>query len=133
GFLVYRMKYANNLKRFILHIKKWIWESETKLNSSHIQAPIKHNFSSPFIKELSQRYEGKLLLKEEISLPIAIFQKLVNSHYFVPITSIQKHTFYNRCVRCHNKENSYFAKIPCLKCNKTHIYCRKCILMGRVM
>src|SRR5699024_9348351 len=38
-----------------------------------------------------------------------------------------------RCGRCFQKNPSQFAKIPCIRCGKDHLYCRHCIEMGRIM
>ena len=36
-------------------------------------------------------------------------------------------------MRCGNEKPSLFATIPCHRCHKIHLYCRKCIEMGRVI
>src|SRR5699024_4970163 len=36
-------------------------------------------------------------------------------------------------MRCGNTKRSFLGKITCAVCQHTHLYCRKCIEMGRVM
>lgn len=83
--------------------------------------------------KLSYRFFGKLLLKKEIPLPDDFFQLLITHGYFTPKKSIKKNFLKIQCQRCNNQKRSLFAKFPCQLCNDQHIYCRKCIEMGRVM
>lgn len=82
--------------------------------------------------ELSARFSGKLLLREEIPLDEATFQKLVYARYFKETESIARVNFGYQCQRCSNKKRHLFGEMPCHTCKKTHIYCRKCIEMGRI-
>lgn len=86
-----------------------------------------------YLNELARRYGGKLLLRSEIALHDSTFQKLLAYHYFTAVPSIQKSLFTTRCVRCNNEKSFLLANIRCERCNKTHLYCRSCIQMGRVM
>lgn len=85
------------------------------------------------ILQYTHRYHGKLLLREEYDIPPHIFTYLIDHHYITPIPSIRKTLLSTLCVRCHNQNSTYFANISCARCQKTHIYCRACINMGRVM
>lgn len=82
---------------------------------------------------LSKRFAGKLLLKQEIPLDEEVFQKYLSIGDFTAIPSIKRTFLVNRCNRCGNQQSALFARIPCYKCHKKHLYCRKCIEMGRVM
>ncbi|TMN21359.1 DNA/RNA helicase [Lentibacillus cibarius] len=84
-------------------------------------------------QELSHRYAGKLLLRNEIHLNHPLFQTLLNTSYFSPQSAIKKNYFHDQCQRCGNQKRSLFGHLPCYMCGKTHVYCRKCIDMGRVM
>jgi competence protein ComFA len=86
----------------------------------------------PNLKELSTQYDGKLLLRKEILLDDHVFQQLLSSNYLTERKSIIRKNLKYQCQRCGNKTAYLFAKIPCLLCNYTHVYCRKCIEMGRV-
>ncbi|PAV31011.1 DNA/RNA helicase [Virgibacillus profundi] len=84
-------------------------------------------------QHLVKRFSGKLLLRKEIPLDEPDFQQLLSTHSFTPIKSIHKKNFIYQCQRCGNRQRSLFAHIPCQSCKKTHLYCRNCIEMGRVM
>ena len=84
-------------------------------------------------EELAFRYSGKLLLRREIPLSDSSFQHLLHLSYFTPISSFTYRLFEKQCRRCGNQKPSLLGKIPCPHCRKTHLYCRKCIQMGRVM
>lgn len=81
----------------------------------------------------AMRFAGKLLLRSEIPLDDDLFRQLVSSGYFKPFPAITRKFFQHQCTRCSNQDPSLFAKIPCSTCKKEHLYCRKCIEMGRVM
>lgn len=82
---------------------------------------------------LAFRYAGKLLLRDEIHLDDTLFHTLINQGYFHKTPSIERYFLYARCMRCGNRKHSMMGHIPCKKCGKTHLYCRNCIQMGRVM
>jgi len=82
---------------------------------------------------LANRYEGKLLLRNEIAIDEKSFQHLLTLRYFTSIPSIEKRMIATTCMRCNNIEPSLFGTIPCAKCERSHLYCRKCIEMGRIM
>lgn len=85
------------------------------------------------LENLSKAFSGRILLRKEIHLDKPTFQQLLKHQYLLPQQSIRKRIFTSQCLRCGNEKNSLFAKIPCSICNATHLYCRKCIQMGRVM
>ncbi|ASK62721.1 DNA/RNA helicase [Virgibacillus phasianinus] len=82
---------------------------------------------------LALRYSGKLLLRKEIPLDHATFQQLLNQQQFIPHASIIRKFSGPKCNRCNNQKRSLFGIIPCQICRKQHLYCRKCIEMGRVL
>lgn len=84
-------------------------------------------------ESLSHRYAGKILLRAEILLSQTTFHKLLAKDYFTTTPSIISKKFTFECQRCHNQKRSLFAMIDCARCRETHVYCRKCIEMGRVL
>lgn len=84
-------------------------------------------------EKLSYRYAGKILLREEIPLTEMEFQKYVKKSYFTTMQSILSKNNAYECQRCHNQKRSLFGIIECARCNQNHVYCRKCIEMGRVL
>lgn len=83
--------------------------------------------------ELYRRYAGKLLLRSEILVDDPFFEQLVKDGYLTPKPSIKKTWGHYKCQRCGNQKPSLFGTLPCYNCKRTHVYCRKCIDMGRVM
>ena len=93
-----------------------------------MQQNIMENFS-----ELATVLDGKLLRIEEIPFKSTMIELLLSKKLLDTKPAITKTLLTTTCKRCGNKDNRYFAEIPCKKCSRTHLYCRKCIEMGRVM
>lgn len=87
----------------------------------------------PTLDEISKSLDGKLLRRQEIPLDTNTINRLLENQFIQAKPSIRKTPLTNQCMRCDNRDKLYFAKIPCACCNKTHLYCRKCIQMGRIM
>lgn len=79
------------------------------------------------------RYFGKILLREEIHFSDSDFQENLTNGNFITVPSIVFKNLSYECQRCHNKKRSLFAMIDCARCGETHVYCRKCVEMGRVL
>ena len=84
------------------------------------------------LDELSLQYSGKLLLRKEIPLDEPSFQQLLTTNQLRATVSINRKRFSSQCQRCGNQKNYLFANLPCQICGEIHLYCRKCIEMGRV-
>jgi competence protein ComFA len=70
---------------------------------------------------------GKQLLREEIPF------ELVDS----PMISKKSGILFDKkgralCNRCGNSDSELLAEFPCAQCGKKCVYCRSCIMMGRV-
>src|SRR5690625_213280 len=91
------------------------------------------NAPSEQLLDLAKHFFGKLLTRSEIPLPESFFQQLLSHAYFIPTPSIIQKQFYYECQRCYNRKRSLFATLPCISCEEDHVYCRKCIVMGRVI
>lgn len=85
------------------------------------------------IELLAKRLAGKLLRRQEIPLESEMIDLLLKRQFLQTIPAIKKNLLFSKCMRCGNESNLFFAKIPCALCKKTHLYCRKCIEMGRIM
>lgn len=83
------------------------------------------------LEQFIARFAGKLLLRKEIPLEEPLLETLQLSNYFKAVPSIEKRFSKTRCKRCNNKNKDLLARFPCKKCARAHIYCRKCIEMGR--
>lgn len=85
------------------------------------------------IQEAAKVLDGKLLSRTEIPFDSTTIDKLLAMHYLQATPAIKRYLFFNQCSRCTNLKPQFFAKIPCGICHKTHVYCRNCIEMGRMM
>lgn len=88
---------------------------------------------STWIKNQAYRYTGKLLLRHEIPLNDKTLNYLIKERIFESTPSFKNKILIKQCLRCGNKKDSLLGVIPCLNCQSTHLYCRNCIEMGRVM
>lgn len=82
---------------------------------------------------LAQKFTGKLLLRDEIHLSEPLFRQLHLAGKFTAIPSFKKNLHSDQCMRCNNKKPSLIGTIHCATCKKSHIYCRKCLEMGRIL
>jgi competence protein ComFA len=85
-----------------------------------------------FNPELQQLLTGKQLLLEDISLPPEEIQTHYENGYVTYRKGIESNGNLPCCVRCGNKEPQWFSQFPCSRCNQTCLYCRKCLMMGRI-
>src|SRR5690625_3219025 len=88
---------------------------------------------STWIKNQAYRYTGKLLLRHEIPLNDKTLNYLIKEKIFESTPSFKNKILIKQCLRCGTTKHSLLGEIPCLNCKRTHLYCRKCIEMGRVM
>ncbi|MFS0750794.1 DEAD/DEAH box helicase [Oceanobacillus sp. 1P07AA] len=86
--------------------------------------------SSPLL--ISYYFSDKLLLEEEIPLPMKCLQTLISTHQLIPVKTIIRKGLSIQCVRCGNKNRNFFSTYPCSLCNQNHFYCRNCIQMGKI-
>lgn len=89
--------------------------------------------STEKIDELNRKYDGKLLTRNEIDLKEEDLTLLITSSFFQPIRALKITFFQTICQRCNNRDIELFAEIHCARCNQTHLYCRNCIQMERMM
>ncbi len=94
---------------------------------------VQSSLPDEILKQYALRYDGKLLLQEEYFLSSSMFQTLINEQILSPVTPIKRTILSIKCERCHNTKKHLFATIPCVRCQKEHVYCRYCLQMGRIM
>lgn len=86
------------------------------------------NPSYAFNKNLQLSLQGKKLLIDELSFSLDEIQEHYLNGYCTYTPGIEKNT----CKRCGNDNKSLFSSFPCARCGKECIYCRNCIMMGRI-
>ncbi|MED3561614.1 DEAD/DEAH box helicase [Bacillus xiapuensis] len=73
---------------------------------------------------------GKQLLLDDIP------SDEIQAHYENGYVTYRKGIDYNGklpvCARCGNKDPQRFARFPCSRCGEMCLYCRHCIMMGRI-
>lgn len=76
---------------------------------------------------------GKQMLPEQFSTYNILPQELLEKQYITSIPAMTKNIFTSVCHRCGNSNRLYMGEIDCQRCDQAHLYCRKCIQMGRVL
>ncbi|NRD76677.1 DEAD/DEAH box helicase [Bacillus sp. BRMEA1] len=122
--------------RFIITENKLIpsHSNEDSLKISEIpsisQPQINPHFT--YNQELQHLLTGKQILLEDIPHP---FEE-IHTHYENGYITYRKGIEYIGkkpiCNRCGTKSPKWFAAYPCARCGETCLYCRKCLMMGRI-
>ncbi|WP_066315094.1 DEAD/DEAH box helicase [Bacillus sp. FJAT-29814] len=123
--------------RFIIKNNKLIMQkffTEDSLKISQIpaipQQPPGSNY--PYNHDLQKLLTGKQLLLDDIPFRHDELQ----THYDNGYVTFRKGIEYNGkkpvCTRCGNKDPQWFASYPCARCGETCLYCRHCLMMGRI-
>ncbi|MCM3763488.1 hypothetical protein [Neobacillus niacini] len=123
--------------RFIIKNNKLIMQkffTEDSLKISQIpaipQPPPDSNY--PYNHDLQKLLTGKQFLLDDIPFQHDNLQ----DHYENGYITFRKGIDYNGkkpiCTRCGNKDPQWFAVYPCARCGETCLYCRHCLMMGRI-
>lgn len=87
---------------------------------------------SAFSEELQHHLAGRKLLKSEIPFSPELLE-MHKKHGWIHYEQGIRGEFPNCiCLRCGNQEAHLFAVFPCAHCGKSSVYCRNCLMMGRV-
>ena len=94
--------------------------------------PTSPNPNFPFNPKLQNFLSGRILLLEEIPFPLKELHQHAMEGYidYKPGIERAKKGFY--CNRCGNDHQRLFSSFSCFRCGQNCVYCRKCIMMGRV-
>ncbi|WP_045518226.1 DEAD/DEAH box helicase [Neobacillus niacini] len=94
------------------------------------QPSLNPNF--PYNPDLQLLLSGKQLLLDDLPFPLDEIQ----THYENGYITYRKGIEYSRnkpvCSRCGNKTENWFGQFPCSRCGEICLYCRKCLMMGRI-
>lgn len=94
------------------------------------QPPIHPSFR--FAAEFQQHLTGKQLLFEEIPFSLTDIESHYENGYISHRKGIIQKGSAHVCARCGNSDPQWFAEMPCSRCGQTELYCRKCLMMGRI-
>jgi competence protein ComFA len=91
------------------------------------------NLKYPMNVNLQQLLTGKQLLMDDLPYTLQEIQSHYENGYIIYRKGIDYLTSHKPiCVRCGNQEQHWFGSFPCSRCDETCLYCRKCLMMGRV-
>ncbi|MCM3567402.1 DEAD/DEAH box helicase [Neobacillus mesonae] len=94
------------------------------------QPPLNPNFS--FNPELQKLLIGKQLLIDDLPYQLEEIQNHYDHGYITFRKGIEYAGKTPVCARCGNNEQQWFAIYPCTRCGEDCLYCRKCLMMGRI-
>ncbi|WP_404329918.1 DEAD/DEAH box helicase [Mesobacillus maritimus] len=92
--------------------------------------PLQPSFS--FNHDLQHYLSGKQLLLEDIPFSLEEIQQHYQNGYLVYRKALLQHGRQHECLRCGTKEPRWFSTFPCARCSENCVYCRQCLMMGRV-
>ena len=87
-------------------------------------------FTKHELQHMARQLSGKLLLKSEFPFQGDMVERLLEQKIVKAIPAITQKYFSYKCNRCQNDQRSKFAMMPCLTCEREHVYCRNCVVMG---
>jgi competence protein ComFA len=91
------------------------------------------NSSFEFDVKLQQILYGKMLLLDELLLPLETIQKHYENGFVMYNKGVVTTKYGWQCNRCGNEKDHLFASFSCFRCKSERcVYCRNCIMMGRV-
>ena len=94
------------------------------------QPPLNPDF--PFDQELQNLLAGKQLLLSDLPFSIDLIQSHYENGYLEYRKSIAIENHQPICIGCRNQEPHLFASFQCASCQEECMYCRNCIMMGKM-
>lgn len=85
-----------------------------------------------FSPELQRFLFGRMLLLNEIPFSKEEINVHIKNGYIEKVPGLRRSNTGWLCHRCDNRIGRLFSKFPCASCGKDCVYCRKCLMMGRV-
>lgn len=75
---------------------------------------------------------GKQLLVDDLPFSLEEIQEHYENGYLIYRKGIEMNDKKVKCARCGTTDPGAFAEFPCSRCGEQDVYCRKCLMMGRV-
>jgi competence protein ComFA len=82
--------------------------------------------------DLHKMLAGKQLLVDELPFPLEEIHQHYENGYLFYRRGLEINDKKLKCERCGTTDPASFAEFPCSRCGETDVYCRKCLMMGRV-
>lgn len=92
--------------------------------------PVNTSFS--FNEDLQKLLAGRMLLLEEVPFSLETVHEHVLHGYIRYEKGIDWLNGTYACNRCGNRKRRLLGKFPCARCGQGCVYCRQCIMMGRI-
>lgn len=90
------------------------------------------NSSFPINPDLQKILVGKQLLVDDLPFTFEEIQEHYENGQLVYRKGIEMHDHSLKCSRCGTTDPDWFAEFPCARCGETDVYCRNCLMMGRI-
>lgn len=90
------------------------------------------NPSFVYNPELQKMLAGKQLLMDDLPFSLDEIQEHYENGQIVYLKGIYEENHKLKCTRCGTSDPDWFAEFPCARCGENDVYCRKCLMMGRV-
>lgn len=88
--------------------------------------------ASEYSRNLQSLLESRHLLKSELPFPDDVIDWHIQKGLIKAEKPIEETTKGFVCKRCGQDHQALFARYPCYACNQQCVYCRSCVMMGRV-
>lgn len=82
--------------------------------------------------DLHKMLAGKQLLVDELPFSLDEIHQHYENGYLVYRRGLEISDRKLKCERCGTTNRASFAEYPCSRCGETDVYCRECLMMGRV-
>jgi competence protein ComFA len=92
--------------------------------------PANHSYRTN--PDLQKMLVGKQLLIDGLPFSLEVIQEHYENGYLIYRKGIEMNDKKVKCARCGTTDPIVFAEFPCSRCGEMDIYCRKCLMMGRV-
>ncbi len=124
------MRFLVKENKIIPKFKFSVDESSFTISNLPELPGISTNHSFAYNPDLQKMLTGKQLLLDELPFPLEEIQQHYENGYLVYRKGINHPQL--TCTRCGNRNPSWFAEISCSRCGEVEVYCRKCLMTGRV-
>ncbi|WP_225220896.1 DEAD/DEAH box helicase [Bacillus norwichensis] len=85
-----------------------------------------------FSPKLQQFLHGRILLLNEIPFPKEEIDLHIKNGWIEKRPGLSSDSSGWLCHRCHNQIRRFYTTFPCALCRRDCVYCRRCLMMGRV-
>jgi competence protein ComFA len=121
------------IKENKLTLQKSFTEDSLRISQIPTIPQLPSNPDFLYNRDLQKLLTGKQLLLDDIPFPLDEIQ----AHYDNGYITYRKGIEYGNgkkpvCTRCGNHDPQWFAAFPCSRCGETCLYCRHCLMMGRI-